>query len=105
MAVVTVQINGRPYQIACHDGQEEHVRRRAADFDERLRKLGEAVGQVGDNLLLVMAGVLLTDELAEAKAQAPRREPAGEELDAALAAAVEALAHRIDGIADRLRSA
>lgn len=110
MAVVTVHINDRPYQIACRDGQEEHVSRRAAEFASRVGKLSGSVGPVGDSLLLVMAGVLLTDELAEARAAAqaptpPRREPPGEELDAALAAAVEALAARIDGIADRLRTA
>lgn len=103
MAVVTVEINDRPYQIACHDGQEEHVRRRAAEFNDRLRRLATSVGQVGDNMLLVMAGVLLTDELAEARGAG--RETPGDEIDAALASAVEALAKRIDGIADRFRKA
>lgn len=106
MAMVTIDINGRAYQIACHDGEEDRVRNRASELDQRVRKLAAAVGQVGDPLLLVMAGLLLSDELADARAKqaasAPAEEVPGDDLDTALASAVEALADRIDGIAERL---
>ncbi len=107
MAVVTVEINGRAYQIACHDGEEDRVRNRAGELDQRVRRLAAAVGQVGDPLLLVMTGLLLSDELAEAQARqappAPGADAQGTELDAALASTIEALAARIDGIAERLQ--
>ncbi len=111
MAVVTIEINGRPYQIACGDGEEEHVRHRAAELDKRVRILASQVGQVGEAVLLTMTGLLLEDELHEVRKEAraaaapvaPEAVPT-EELDAALAAAIEALAARIDGIAERLET-
>lgn len=103
MAQVTITINDRPFQVACDDGQEDHVRKRAEDLDNRVRLLAGQVGQVGDSLLLVMAGLLLADELAEARADTPQFDPAA--LDDSLAAAVNAVADRIEDIAERLGSA
>lgn len=105
MALVTVSINERAYQIACRDGEEERVRSRASELDQRVRKLSAAVGQVGDALLLVMTGLLLSDEVADAKARTAAPADNRDEIDAALATAVEALAARIDGIAERLENA
>jgi len=66
MAQVSVRINGRHYQVACEDGQEAHLQKLAAYIDERVAELVRDVGQVGDARLLVMAGLLIADELADA---------------------------------------
>ena len=65
MAVVEVQINQRMYQVACDDGQEEHLMKLAGDIDQRVRDLSATMGQVGDARLILMAGLLLADELTE----------------------------------------
>ena len=65
MAQVTVTINDRDYEIACDDGQENHLIKLSQFVDKRLRKLTDAIGQVGDARLLVMASLLLADELSE----------------------------------------
>lgn len=65
MPLVNVLVNGRAYTVACDDGEEEHLRELAQFLDKRVRELVESVGQVGDTRLLVMAGLLVTDELAE----------------------------------------
>lgn len=103
MALVTININDRPFNVACDDGQEDHVVQRAQELDARVRRLAGAVGQVGDSLLLVMAGLLLTDELAEARTETTQ--PDLSRLDESLAAAVNTLADRVEGIAERLRRA
>jgi cell division protein ZapA len=66
MAQVSVRINGRQYQVACEDGQEEHLDKLAAYIDQRVADLVKEVGQVGDARLLVMSALLIADELADA---------------------------------------
>ena len=65
MSQITVMVNGRKYDIACDDGQEAHLTRLAQYVDRRVDELIAAVGQVGDARLLVMASLLVADELSE----------------------------------------
>jgi cell division protein ZapA len=65
MAHVTVTISGRQYRMACEDGQEAHLERLATDLDRRVNQLRGTFGEIGDNRLLVMAALTLSDELAE----------------------------------------
>lgn len=66
MAQVKVKVNGRDYEIACEDGQEEHVARLGRYVDKKVVELADQVGQVGDTRLLVMTALVITDELSEA---------------------------------------
>ncbi len=111
MAQVTVSINRREYRIACDEGEEEHLSELARFVDKRVGELVEAVGQIGDTRLMVMASLLIADELADAndeieQIRADRGGNGGEpgETDA-VAADVEALAERIDALAARLADA
>ncbi len=109
MGQVSISINGRAYEIACDNGQEEHLERLAAFVDERVAGLVTSVGQAGDARLLVMASLLIADELAEAygdlaKQQDESKAPEGVDADRA-AEKLNALAARVEGIADRLISA
>lgn len=66
MGQVAVTVNGRKYEIACDDGQEAHLTRLSQYIDKRVTELVAAVGQIGDARLLVMASLLIADELSEA---------------------------------------
>ena len=66
MSQIDVTVNGRSYSIACDDGQEDHLRDLAAYVDKRVQELVATLGQVGDLKLLVMASLLIADELSEA---------------------------------------
>jgi len=66
MAHVTVTINSRQYRMACEDGQEEHLAQLAIDLDRRVEQLRERFGEIGDNRLLVMAALTISDQLGEA---------------------------------------
>ena len=64
MAVVRVQINGRIYDIACDDGQEDHLRLLADEVDERVRALlGSASGSTGEIMALLLTSLTMADEL------------------------------------------
>jgi len=67
MPLVNVMVNARAYTIACDEGEQEHLKELAAHVDSKVRELTGSVGQVGDQKLLLMAAVLITDELYEAK--------------------------------------
>ena len=100
MATVTVEINGRPYAVGCADGQEERVRTLAGQFDGHVRQVAGEVGHVGDIRLFLMAGLMLADELHEARANggaAPVSVPA-----AAAAANTDGVAEALNAVAARL---
>ena len=98
MATVTVEINGRPYAVGCADGQEERVRILAKQFDGHVRQVAGEVGHVGDIRLFLMAGLLLADELHEARLAAPAAPPT----DGGAAPANDGVAEALNAVAARL---
>ncbi len=112
MPEISLNINERNYMVTCDDGQEAHLRKLAAHLDERIQGLVGAVGQVGEGRLLVMASLMVADELFEAykenhalKAANGGAAKVGEGGAGAAAAALEACALRIETIAARLGEA
>lgn len=104
MAQVALDINGRRFEIACDDGQEAHVRALGAELDRRVRGLVDSVGQVGEMRLLVMASLLLADDLDDQTGQVTGKTPenAGGEPDPKAAEQLDTLAERIERVATRL---
>lgn len=67
MPEVTVEIDGKKYRMACEEGQEEHLFDLAGRFDAEVSRLKSAFGEIGDNRLVVMAGIAVLDQLTEAE--------------------------------------
>ena len=116
MAVVDVTVNGRNYQIACDDGEEARLADLAHFFDGHVSEVSGSVGQVGEARLILMAGLLISDELSNsverieglessAAADAAEGKRVVEELAGNLSGALNALAERIESLAARLESA
>jgi len=108
MPMVPVVVNGRTYDIACDPGQEEQLKRLAGDLASRVEHLVAQVGQVGDARLMLMAGLLVADDLHSLRqggASATERDRLTvPEIDA-LADAVGDLASRVEAIAGKLEAA
>ena len=68
-SVVTIRLNGTPYQIGCGAGEEDHVTRLGAEVEDVLQSLVEAVGQIGEARLLAMATLILADRASDAGTQ------------------------------------
>ena len=69
MAQVSVRINGYSYMLGCADGQEDHLRALAEDIDQRIDGIKLAAGPSGEARLLLMAALVLSDELYELRKQ------------------------------------
>lgn len=104
MARVDVMINGRTYPVACGDGQEDRVREMARYVEGRVAEIKTVAGSASDTHLLVMAALLLADELADSRA-AEARAGGGGNKDGEVAAAIGRLAGRMEAIAARLERA
>jgi cell division protein ZapA len=65
MAQVMVTVAGRRYRMACDDGEEERLEALGERFDAAVTELRESFGEIGDQRLTVMAGILMTERLEE----------------------------------------
>src|SRR6266550_3820213 len=119
MPLVNVLVNGRAYTVACDEGEEDHLRELGQYLDKRVRELSASVGQVADSRLLLMAGLVIADELSDALAKVEERDKELTALKSSQALATETLANdderaamalefaasRLEAIAARLPSA
>jgi cell division protein ZapA len=109
MAQISVSINGRSYPVTCNAGEEDRISQLARYVDDKVRGFARDLGQIGDARLLLLAALVLADELAEAHdggGAPPRAGSNGTVKDEeALAAGVDNLARRIEAIAARLETA
>ena len=74
MAQVNLTVNGRIYRMACEDGEEDHVTELGVRFDEAINELRGVLGEIGDQRLMVMAGILMTDRLGDAELRLKKAE-------------------------------
>ena len=106
MAQVDVSVNGQSYRIACEDGQEDRLVDLAAIVDEKVLGLVNQIGQVGSNRLLVMAALIIADELVDLKNEAVSSQELKDntnQQDTVLA--LQEITKRIENIADQVEQA
>ena len=107
MAEVDVIIAGRPYKVACRDGEEEQLRAAARMVDAKSREALAGLGSLSEARQLLFAGLLLADQLIENRpegaAPAPPAAPDPDLVERAetLARRLESLAVSLEGEASR----
>jgi cell division protein ZapA len=67
MAKVSVSLNGRAFTIGCEEGQEAYLRELTRYVDSKVTSMSDQVGQIGDLRLLLMASLMVVDELKESE--------------------------------------
>ncbi len=101
MAQVTVKINGYAHTVICEDGQEGHLQAMAAQVDDRISSI-KALGQSGEARLLVLAALLMADELHDLHVEmAALRERAAPAPSAAVPVIDHGAQLRLSRLADR----
>ena len=76
MAQVTLRINGYVYMVGCKDGEEQHLLSMANEVDRRIESVKADAGQSGEARMLVMASLIMADELFEMRQQLSNTEAA-----------------------------
>lgn len=116
MPVVSIRVNGKEYQVACDEGEEERLHQLAAEVDERIQSLVfNMKNKPGESLALLLGALMMADELnekdkeieavaAEAKRAVARASVRGNpgEADARLAEMEAAMAETMEDIAGRI---
>jgi cell division protein ZapA len=116
MGQVNLTVNGRVHRMVCEDGEENHVVELGKRFDAAIDELRGAMGEIGDQRLMVMAGILMTDRLDDAERRLKRFEQEVrdlkegrldsssrmERLEESFAESLEDAAARIERLARRL---
>jgi cell division protein ZapA len=69
MGQVSVTLNGRTYRLECGEGEETHLVALAEYLGSHVDTMKRKFGQVGDDRLILMASLLVTDELWELRRQ------------------------------------
>ncbi len=116
MAQVSLKINGYAYTVGCEDGQESHLRAMAGAVEERMTRIKALGTQSGESRLLVLAALLMADELHDMGAEladaqdrtypAPGHTPGQASLPPAVEPAhLAQLAERAEGIAAAMEQA
>lgn len=102
MGQISVNIGGRSYGLACRDGEEIRLSRLATHLSEKASELEGSLGQMSEPRLLLMAGILVTDELFDL-----RESPGGAQAaaDARTGDALNRLADRLERLALSLETA
>ena len=103
-SVVTIRLNGNPYQIGCGAGEEAHVSKLGEEVEAIMQSLVASVGQIGEARLLAMVALILADRAIDETGDAAKNnEMASKVADQdAAAEALEMAAARITTLATRL---
>jgi cell division protein ZapA len=102
MAQVTLRINGYAYTVGCQDGEEQHLQAMAGEVERRIDSIRAASGPSGEARMLVMASLLMADDLFEldrALKAAQSGQPAPQQGDPKLGRRLGRLAKRAEDIA------
>ena len=91
--------------MACDEGQEVHLESLAQTLDGYVDQLKGSFGEIGDQRLTVMAGIMITDEMEEAKRKIADLEAEVERLTAKTDATLGAKDGLESELADKLNSA
>jgi cell division protein ZapA len=111
MGQVSVTLNGRTYRLECGEGEEAHLIELAEYLSSHIETMKFKFGQVGDDRLILMAALMVADELTEARRQLDEMKTALAEQRRDRSAADETvkimradLAETIGAAADRIES-
>jgi cell division protein ZapA len=109
MGQVSIALNGRTYRLECSEGEEAHLIELAEYLGSHVDTMRRKFGQVGDDRLILMASLVMGDELWELRGQIEELKSSLAEARRDRSAAEEAtrmlqdeLAERVSATADRI---
>ena len=101
---INLTVNGRPFAVTCDDGQEARIRRLGQYVDAKVTEFVGGLGQVGEARLLLLAALVIADELADANEALQLERSGARAAETEAKAAADAAASGIQGIAQRVEA-
>lgn len=115
MPMIDITVNGRRHAVQCGDGEEARVKGLAAYIDRKIAELAVGNSQVGDARLMLLASLMIADELSDAydkikelETGANGHDPArsgGGDSERRAAAMIEQVAQQLNAVAVELERA
>jgi cell division protein ZapA len=110
MPTVEILVNGRRHEVSCGEGEETRVRQLASYVDRRIADLAKGQSQIGDARLLLMASLVVADELSDAfdeikRLRATLEDQGFGDSERVAASVLEQITQKIDAIAVELERA
>ena len=100
MAKADISLRGKAYAIACAPGQETRIQMLAEQLNARVNQIAGAVGDIGEERLLLITALALLDELDASR----RAVPGNAEAEAKVVKVLSDAAARIEALAARVES-
>ena len=97
MAEVELTIAGRPYKVACRNGEEDTLLQAGALVDAKSREALSGLGTLSESRQLLFAALLLADQIIDGREFELPKGP-----DAELVERTQRLAERLESLADAL---
>jgi cell division protein ZapA len=97
VAEVELVIAGRPYKVACRNGEEETLRQAGALVDQKSREALAGLGTLSESRQLLFAALLLADQMIDGREFEVPKGP-----DEELINRTNRLAERLESLADTL---
>ena len=106
MSNIELTICGRPYQVRCRDGEEENLRAAGRLVDQKSREVLSGLGSLSEARQFFFAALLMADQMlnGEKGGAAMATAPAPAPIDEGQLEAAEALADRLEAIANSLEN-
>ena len=107
MSTIELTICGRPYQVRCRDGEEANLQAAGRLVDEKSREVLSGLGALSEARQFFFAALLMADQMingGDKAASSMTPPPAANPLDEAHLEAAEALAERLEAIANSLEN-
>lgn len=101
MGQINVKVGDHSYPLACRDGEEAHLMALAAHLDRKAAELSTTLGRMSEPRLLLMAGILIADELFELR-QAQAKQAAPQLSEDMTVQLLDKVAERIEALAQAL---
>ena len=99
MAEVELVIAGRPYRVACRNGEEDTLLQAGALVDQKSREALAGLGTLSESRQLLFAALLLADQIIDGREFELPKGP-----DDELAQRTQQLAERLESLADKLEN-
>src|SRR4029453_11804769 len=97
MAEVELTIAGRPYKVACRNGEEKTLQQAGALVDAKSREALSGLGTLSESRQLLFAALLLADQIIDGREFAIPKGP-----DEELVNRTNRLAERLESLANAL---